>query len=110
MALTIAIVNRNVSGAQKQVIADVTFDNSYPTGGEAFAPSDVDPGESSSSAFHFVVIGMNDVTLADQREVDYDYTNKKLMVKTAITTEATNASDQSAVKVRVMGFYGQVTG
>lgn len=106
MALTISIVRRNVVGSQKSVIADVTFDNSYPTGGEAFAPSDVDPAEDSSASFDVLHVGMNDATIADQRLVDYDYTNKKLVVRTAVNTEATNASDQSAVTVRVQGFYG----
>lgn len=106
MALTVTIVKRNVVGAQREVIADVTFDNSYPTGGEAFTPNDVDKSAASTSSFWFLAPHMNDATIADNRIVDYDYTNKKLVLKTAGATEATNASDQSAVTIRVLGRYG----
>lgn len=106
MALTVTTIKRNVTGAFKQVIADVTFDSSYPTGGESFGPADVDPSAASGSAFWFLAAHNNDATLADQRECAYDYTNKKLVLRTAITTEATNASDQSNVTIRVLGVYG----
>ena len=110
MALTVTKVTKNVVGAQYEVIADVTFDSSYPTGGEAFIPNDVDKSRPTSDVFHFVAITGNDATIADNRIVTYDHTNKKLVVFTAINTEATNASDQSAVKVRVLTRYGQITG
>jgi hypothetical protein len=110
MALTISVVKKNVVGAQREIIADVTFDNSYPTGGEAFDPTDLDPLAAETDVFHFVVVEMNEATIADMRHVFYDYTNEKLIVNTAINTEATNASDQSAVKVRVLGRYGSVSG
>lgn len=110
MALTVAVVKRNVVGAQREVIADVTFDNSYPTGGEAFSPRDLDLSQPSTATFHFLDVGMNDATIADQRLVEYDYTNSKLVVRTAVNTEATNASDQSAVKVRVLARYGAASG
>lgn len=110
MALTISIIKRNVVGAQKEVIADVTFDSSYPTGGESFTPEDVDQKAGSAATFHYVGCGMNDATIADNRLVDYDYTNEKLVLKTAGATESANASDQSAVKIRVLARYGQVTG
>lgn len=110
MALTVSVVRRNVVGSQKVVIADVTFDNSYPTGGEAFTPADVDPGESTSSTFDFVDIHQNDATVADYRLVAYDHTNAKLMVITTLSSganaQAANASDQSAVTVRTQCWYG----
>lgn len=106
MALTVSIVKRNVVGAHREVIADITFDSDYPTGGESFTPADVDISASSSSAFHFVSVGPNDATIADNRLTSYDYTNKKLVLRTAGATEATNNSDQSAVVVRVLCRYG----
>lgn len=110
MALTITKVVKHVVGVQKEWIGDVTFDSSYPTGGEAFAPSDVDPDAPASAVFDFVSIEVNDPTVADYRQVAYDHTNKKLMVFTAINTEATNASNQAAVNVRVLARYAAVTG
>lgn len=106
MALTISVVKRSVVGDLRCVVADVTFDSSYPDGGEAFGPSDVDPAQASGAAFHWCSVGMNDATDADNRIASYDYTNKKLRLFTAGATEAVDTSDQSAVKVRVMGLYG----
>ena len=40
MALTISNVARTVFGNKRVVFADVTFDNSYPTGGLDLAPGD----------------------------------------------------------------------
>jgi len=110
MALTVTVVSRNVVGAQRCVVADVTFDSSYPTGGESFAPSDADPTASASATFTYLNVGMNDATIADNRLVSYDYTNEKLVLRTAGATESAGASDQSGVTIRVQGFYDQVTG
>src|SRR5574337_242409 len=92
MALTIAFVKRYALPAGKGVIADITFDNSYPTGGESLAPADVG------------MISIQHVS-ADQKGVgnriaQYDYANSKLKLYTALGTEATNASDQSTIVVR----------
>jgi hypothetical protein len=116
MALTVTVIKRNVVGAQKEVIADVTFDSSYPSGGEAFIPNDVDKSvpTAAGNVFHWVAITNNDATLADHRLVSYDHTNQKLFMITTLSSganaEAANASNQSAVTVRVLCRYGQVTG
>lgn len=41
MALTTSVVNRNIEGARVAVTADLTFDSSYPTGGEAIVIDDL---------------------------------------------------------------------
>ena len=41
MVLTISIVKTNFIGDQKRVIADIAFDNSYPTNGEPLTPADL---------------------------------------------------------------------
>ena len=76
------------------VAADITFDNSYPTGGEALTPAD---------------LGLRDIlsVAAEQKGVvsrlcEYDYTTQKLKLFTALSTEAANASDQSTITVRVL--------
>ena len=111
MALTFTTVKRNVVGNQREWIGDITFDSSYPTGGEAFAPSDIDPAQhATASTFHFVNVEPNDATLADVRLVYYDHTNKKLFMVTTLSSganaQAANASDQSAVTIRVLCRYG----
>lgn len=109
MALTFSTVKRNVVGSQREWIGDVTFDSSYPTGGEAFAPSDIDPAAGANATFHHVNCEMNDATLADVRLVHYDHANKKLFMVTTLSVganaEAANASNQAAVVVRVCARY-----
>lgn len=41
MALTVSVVNTNIEGARKAVTADITFDSSYATGGEAISLGDL---------------------------------------------------------------------
>lgn len=110
MALTVAVIKRNVVGSQREVIADVTFDSSYPTGGEAFVPTDVDPSAGANAVFHWVGICNNDATVADQRLVSYDHTNKKLLMlvtlSSGVNAEAANLSNQAAVTIRVLARYG----
>ena len=103
---TYTLVKRNRVGAQLEGIVDVTFDSSYPTGGELFSPADIDPTAGANASFHFVNINVNDATIADNRIVQYDYANKKLQVFTAINTEAGNASNQSAVTARALVRWG----
>lgn len=83
-----------VQGARRQFIGFVTFDNSYPTGGEAIAASDF-----NLSRIDMVLVGQ---PVGSTRIVTWDDANSKLKVYTALSTEATNASDQSAIKVPVI--------
>lgn len=68
MALTVAIKNRLKMGNAYAVAADVTFDSSYPTNGEALAAG---------------TFGLNNISLmlaetASGYMFQYDYTNAKL--------------------------------
>ena len=88
---------------------NVTFDSSYPTGGELFdgttTPTD--------DFFHEVVaiISVNTTAPAvPTKTVLWDPTNSKLKVSLEDTTsgknaEAGNGSDQSAVVARVVGLF-----
>jgi len=91
VALTITDVQRTVKGNKRELTATVLFDSSYPTGGEAVAASDF--GLSSVDTLfvypHASRIGV------------YDHTNQKILLYTALGTEATNASDQSTITVYV---------
>ncbi|MFN3652610.1 MAG: hypothetical protein ACK47B_23785 [Armatimonadota bacterium] len=90
MALTIAIRKRTSRGNRKSVIADITFDNSYPTGGESLTAADlgmntldhVTPGAATGYVAH------------------YDHANSKL-IASAGNAQVANTTDLSAVTVRV---------
>ncbi len=77
----------------------VTFDNSYPTGGETFDLTTASGGEGVFKEVVQVV-----PSPLSNRIVTYDRTNKKLLLHTALGTEAANASDQSSITVRVVAF------
>lgn len=72
MALTVTRVQPTPTavGRFKISIADVTFDNSYATGGESITPTDL-----GLSAFLFVLVEED----ADGYVVKFDRTNNKLM-------------------------------
>lgn len=76
MALTVATTNRNAQavslGNLRARLVTVTFDSSYPTGGEAFAPADV-----GLSEFAFVGVSIDG---APGYVVAFDYGTNKLMV------------------------------
>lgn len=96
MALTFTSSHNGVVGARRVWRGKVTFDSSYPTGGEAIAAAN----------FGFN-LSINHVTVTANRgseTAQWDGTNSKLLVHTADGVEATNASDQSAVTVTVEAF------
>ena len=77
-------------------MARVTFDNNYLTGGTALLPSDL-----GLQSFKWVEARQEGVA---SRIVEFNYTTNKLMLFTALSTEAANASDQSAIVVRVIAY------
>lgn len=86
--------DNQVYGAERVRRGTVTFDNSYPTGGESYTPQ----------LFGLTRITKVDVAalnVAGNRLVVNDRTNSKLLLFTALGTQATNASDQSTIVVEV---------
>lgn len=70
----------------------LTFDSSYPTGGEAV----------TASTFGFnTLIDLHVFPTGGETPV-FDKANSKVLLYTADGTQATNASDQSAIAVRYM--------
>ena len=92
MALTITRENDSpyVVGDRRQSHGAITFDTSYPTGGEAVTALD----------FGFTTLHDVRPEFVSGRFVDFDKTNSKLRLYTAVGTEATAASDQSSITVR----------
>lgn len=99
MALTITKTTDPVTAGPMAVMGDrrvcwgtITFDSSYPTGGEAVAAADFGFDQQLDHV-------MIDPPTGGNRIVTYDRANKKLMLFTAVGTEAANASDQSSIVV-----------
>ena len=96
MALTLTEGHRGVVGARRVWRGKVTFDSSYPTGGEAIAIGDF--------GFNLDIETVQIIANAGSETVQWDQANSKIMVHTADGTEATNASDQSAVTATVVAY------
>lgn len=84
---------RGEFGGLKSWSGVITFDNSYPTGGEAITAANF--GMSSISSVIIVPTG-------GTRLFAWDKANSKILVYTALSTEAANASDQSSVSIQVL--------
>ena len=102
MALVATILEREVVGTKVQNICEVAFDNSYPTGGEAYTPAMF----GLSTVDVLLIVGLLGAGLM----IEHDRANKKLLIKNfnypagaaGAASEVANASDQSAVKVMVL--------
>lgn len=94
MALSSTDIKRTVFGNKRVVIASLTFDSSYPTGGEAVLPSDF--GLSSIDS----ILCFPHKTMT--RLAAYDHANAKVKLYTALSTEAAAASDQSSITIEVL--------
>jgi hypothetical protein len=101
MALTVTKVkgySEQQLGKVAGAIADVQFDNSYATGGEAVTPA----------MFGFKqLIAIQDLDTAITagaagKQTEWDKTNGKLKLLTGALVEAANLSDQSGVTRRVL--------
>jgi len=83
---------RFVIGNRKCVIATITGDSSYPTGGSALTPAQ---------------LGLRNIDYADTPQAvggvsfTFDRTNNKLLSFTG-GTQTTNATNQSSISVRMM--------
>jgi len=110
MALTISVVERTVFGNKRIVIADVDFDDSYPTGGESLQASDV-----GLKAIDFLQAAPKSGYI-----FEYDYSNEKLKVfyptksqesnlaATVTVTDTTGDGDSGTFDVSFSGEKGAV--
>jgi hypothetical protein len=99
MAITVTVVDRMKMQPKRAVIADVAFDDSYPTGGEAITAANF----GLVSLSHIIFI---DPSIGADKRVVHDRANGKLMIYAeaadGVQAEAANESNQAAVSVRVM--------
>lgn len=102
MALTFTKTRSGVMGDVRYWFGDITFDSSYPTGGEAIAKSDFGfPG----AILHVQVNPVDDAGY----DAWYDHASSKIKLydednTSGIAAEPTNTSDQSGRVVRVTAF------
>jgi hypothetical protein len=92
VALTVVPVKTFVTGDRREVIADVTFDNSYTTGGLALTAATL--GLTSVD----VVVSTPAVT---GQIFPYDLANSRLLAF-AGATQVNNGTDLSALRTRVV--------
>ena len=69
MAVSVSTVHTNYEGARKVATVDITFDASYPTGGEALTPA----------TLGFVTLTRVDIDPGDGYVFEYDYANEKVI-------------------------------
>ncbi len=91
MALTVSEVEHGVVGDMKYSILDVTFDSSYPTGGEDLLPAEARMTTVLFGSGHSDTPGVT---------ANYDIANSKLLLAVA-GSQPSNASNQSTTSVRV---------
>lgn len=107
MALTVANKNPNAGderiGFRRTHFALVTFDSSYPTGGEAFDP--VQFGVTDGPT-HVIATPRKLDCAAGILTVQYDYTNKKLVVVCPNGAEVADTTDLSSFTADVVVIEG----
>lgn len=100
MALTYSPNYEGVVGAQKVWQGTITFDSSYPEGGEAFSPSDI-------GFVEFDMVLVSQASSGDTGDVlpfwDKDTGNLRLNALVD-GNEVASLSDQSAVVVNVVAY------
>lgn len=97
MAITIGTVNlsnrNHVVGNRREVVCDVTLDNSYPTGGYTLTLATLGVDGVTDYVFAFATTTGHTFT--------YNYATSKLMAWNG-TTQIANTTDLSAVVVRLV--------
>ena len=97
MAVSVSTVHTNYEGARKVATVDITFDASYPTGGEALTPA----------TLGFVTLTRVDIDPGDGYVFEYDYANEKVLAYWVDTStdgaplaQVGNTTDLSSVVAR----------
>lgn len=86
-----------IVGSQKETITDVTFDSSYPTGGEAITPADLSLNRIDSATCEIKTVG-GTVNVANAH---YDEVNSKIVVYDETPAEVGNGNSLATLVVRV---------
>lgn len=107
--MTVAIVKRSVGGGRRKVVADLTFSNSYATGGDTIVAADITKLLPEGHALTDLQEWHLTPRQSLGRHFQLDRTNKKILAFID-TGQVGAATDLSAEVVRATLEYGQVTG
>lgn len=88
-------------GDHMEVVTDVAFDSSYPTGGLALDAKKLGLRLGRIYAVRPGLVSTGG-TASPVKTVVYDHINNKLVLLPTAGTEATNASSQATVSVRLL--------
>ena len=99
MAIAISNTDATVFGDRKVLFATVTFDSSYPTGGEAIAATDFG---GQLEQIDFIIPGAPSLDDEAINGVIWDRTNSKLLVVDAAGAQEGNTTDLSSTTVEIM--------
>ena len=105
MAATVAIKTSGVAGNRRTVVADVTCDSSYPTGGYASAAADL--------GFTGGTVDVMDLAASSGGYVaGYDYTNGKIKLfrQTAATSALVEVPNTTNVATEVIRVDARIAG
>lgn len=86
-----------ISGNQKRTVSDITFDSSYPTGGEPVTAANLGLTHVHTATCDIKAVGGT----VNVTNVFYDDANKKLKAFDETPAEVAAASDLSTLVVRV---------
>ncbi len=100
MAIAISNEDRTVMGDRVVIFATVTFDNSYPTGGEAIANTDF----SGLNQIDFIQCSAPSIDDQAINSVVYVRSTGKLMVIDAAGAQEGNATDLSSTTMDIVVF------
>lgn len=87
-----------VPGAERYTVTDVTFDSSYPTGGEALTAADL-----GLTTVNFAITSIKTAGAGSVTEAFY-VTSTGLLKAYAAAAEIANTTDLSAVVVQIVAF------
>lgn len=99
MAVAIANVSSvsdDTWGRHRVRVVKVTFDASYPTGGETFTPQNA-----GLASFETIIVSP-DTNTNPTVNVRYNYTTSKLMAFVAAGTEVPDTTDLSTLVARIL--------
>lgn len=102
-AIAVKEVQRKVPGGEKRTVNQVTFDNSYPTGGEALSVKEL--GLRRITFAQCTILNGSESAEKRVTNAVYDITNEKLkLIDSATGKELANAADASKVVVQVVAY------
>lgn len=90
--------NPSIVASERATVTEVTFDSSYPTGGEPLTAADL-----GLTKVDFAIATLKTAGTGSVTQVWYDIANSKLMAFAA-AAQIANTTDLSAVTAQVVAF------